>query len=55
MTIFQVTTQQQQDDYSVITTLVNNEISVGESIIVGSMATDSPTEISLFTSVVMTL
>jgi len=39
MTIFQVTTQQQQDDYSVITTLVNNEISVGESIIVGSMAT----------------
>ena len=39
MTTYKVTSQQQLDNYSVLTTLVNTEISVGQTITVASLAT----------------
>lgn len=38
MTTFRVTTAQQQDDYSVLTTLVGTDIAVGQAITVAAMA-----------------
>lgn len=39
MTTYKVTSQQQLDDYSVLTTLVNTEIAIGQTITVASLAT----------------